>query len=412
MFFAEWSEQKLLRALQSMLERVFAHDAWSFQQPIVMRRRSAPTYLGIMTTTQEQADWVSEIKVADVAGSNDGGEHASQRLVFGRLVLPWDAQTIFPGVQLCDEDGGHEEPQESAVSKILECPSRSKRYLQMCRKANAHEHEYAEQFNTAALLHYHKVVLCLLGAAEHASARERERFSDLEAGLVAESQLLASLYQPVDIVKSIVGHIDSFHRASVNMMKAYRTPAPEEDEGAPSQENPNPTRVTFVQSNPEKLQSQHKSTISSDGLLQRRVPEPQTLDDPSRPAPGPSQATPKQSMQNSQDPSTHTPEDIPPMPSLLRRTRVPRTGGIAKKVSANSTTSTKQTTQGATSIQEARRRAAEVKLSDNPKQSQPGEKADVEVTDNLSKRKRPAVTSRPTKPRRHATVETDDEETS
>jgi len=362
-----------------------------------------------MDTTQKQAVWIMESKLADMTESNDGAEHAGQRLVYGRLVLPWDAQTIFPGIHFCDEDGGHEETQELAISKILECPLRSKHYLKMCRKANAEEHGYAEQFNTVSLLHWYRIVLCTVGAAQFADAKRRERFSDLASELVLENKLLDSLYQPVDIVKSIVGHIDSFHRASVNMMKAVRLPIGEEERSATGQEVSDPGQAAVTQSTPKKLPIQPRSPSWSEAIqLQRQFPAPHTIGDQTKPLTAPRIVSPKQSMQSLQDVSKNNPQDILHKSTPRPRVRIPLNPGSVQKSSSSNTTGTRKTTQGTTDIKEARRRGC-----GSQSKHQSAEKdleLDLTMTGISPRSQKPPGSVPPNKKRKHATVETDDED--
>lgn len=264
--FETWTEQKLLRALRNLLGKLSAQKLWLPQKPLIKRQSPAPSFVGIIDTSSGSAVWLTE----------HDSVHAGQKNVFGKIVVPWDPQTGFPEVQFCDEDGGTD-ASEPAILEVLQCPARTKRYITMCQKADEKERIYAEEMNTATLLHWYRITLCIIQAGE---ATARNVFGNLDSQLVDEDKLFGSLYRPLIIHESIIDNLNDIDRASVNLRDALGAQTAENEYGTASHWDTGRNAPTVNPFASEKVTEKGRrlSTTLFDERLRSTTSKPETVD--------------------------------------------------------------------------------------------------------------------------------------
>lgn len=254
-----------------MLERIFVHDAYSFQKPVIARRSPAWTYLGVVDASQgldlkniKMPRYQPNFDINAISPSHCGGV-PGQTNVFGRIAVPWIRGTGFPRIQLHGRDDEDSIVPESIVSdsflSYAQCPEHSGRYLRMCENAEENEREYAEEANTAALLYWPRIVLCLVRAEEGST---KEFFSNLAAQLVVEDKLFGSLYQPSSIVEGIVDCMTKFQTRTTtafsNMREAMGSQKSREEHGTISQDISDHVQAPVLSSHSKALQRRDRST--------------------------------------------------------------------------------------------------------------------------------------------------------
>lgn len=388
-----------------MMSEFSGHDPCSFKKPVVVRRSPSPTYLGVIDTSRDPAVWLVDndptsdylAKAADTTLPQDGGVHTGRKNVFGKVIVPWELQTGFPEIQFCDEDGEDNE-RELAGLKLLQCPTRSKRYLKMCQKADEKEHGYAQELNTATLLHWQKVVLWALHQAEEGGATEV--FSSLVFQRVDEAKLLESLYQPMMIVESIVGSLNEVERAGNNLRCALRSLNLVETFDLP-----------FASTNTRRpfATSSFLDSLTGDA----NIPGSQETDAQSWPYSGLfGIPTSFNNMQGSQAASTKIRQSSTPLlDSVRQRYNFDEVFGN-NKPGIKTTAPSKPAQKPSNDASKSRKTIDEAKLGKPQRQTHSSGKSQiVDLTQNASKSRKPAGTAHQSKKRKQATVESDDEET-